>query len=181
MNDFKILIFYEIKMKAREIKSMVKNLFIGLLIMSIYIFVIFTLIIIIYRFEIFEFVKITKELGLGKSILVFHQALLISNIVELITNQKNLLVRKSKEGLYLPYKKREITKSFMVLGIPILLVVTLILGILLQKSIGPIVIGFLLYSIILFISLSYVKKKGSDFFAMVIYFATFRVSYLFIK
>ena len=35
MDDLRVVLSYELKMKVREIKSMVKNLFIGLMIMSI--------------------------------------------------------------------------------------------------------------------------------------------------
>lgn len=149
------------------------NLFI-----SFYLFAIFAAIIILYRFELFEFVKIIKELGLGIPIVAFHQALFVSNIITLITDQKNLLIVKSKEGLYIPYKKHEINKSFMVLGVPILLIATLMVGVLLQKPLWIIVIILLLYSIILLFSLSFDKKKRSDFFEPVIYFAIFGVSYL---
>lgn len=75
------------------------NLFI-----SFYIFAIFTTILILYKFEIFRFSKTIKELGIGIPLVVFHQALLISNIINLITDQKRLLLVKSKEGLYLPYQ-----------------------------------------------------------------------------
>lgn len=148
---------------------------------SVYIFAIFAAIIVLYRFELFEFVKTIKELGIGIPIVALHQALLINNIINLIMEQKNLLVVKSKKGLYLPYKKYEITRSFMVLGVPVLLIITLMVGILFQKSIWTIGVESLLYSIILLISLSYEKKKGSDFFGTAIYFAIFGVSYLLIK
>src|SRR5699024_1773769 len=95
------------------------NLFI-----SFYIFAIFTTILILYRFELFKFVTTIKELGIGVPILALHQALFINNIIELMSNQKNLLIVKSKEGLYLPYKDHEINKSFMVLCAPILLIST---------------------------------------------------------
>ena len=148
---------------------------------SVYIFAIFAAIIVLYRFELFEFVKIIKELEIGIPIVALHQALLINNIINLIMDQKNLLVVKSKKGLYLPYKKYEITKSFMVLGVPVLLFITLMVGILFRKSIWEIGIEALLYSIILLISLSYEKKKDSDFFGTAIYFAIFGVSYLLIR
>lgn len=148
------------------------------LFVSFYLFVIFAAIIILYKFEFFEFVKIIKELDLGIPIIAFHQALFISNIITLIRDQKNLLIVKSKEGLYLPYKKYEINKSFMVLGVPILLIATLMVGVLLQKPLWIMAIVLLLYSIILLISLSFDKKKSSDFFGTVIYFAIFGVSYL---
>ncbi len=151
------------------------------LFVSFYIFAIFTAVIVLYKFEFFEFVKTIKELGMGVPIVALHQALFINNIIDLMANQKNLLVVKSKEGLYLPYKKHEINKSFMVLGIPILLIATLMAGILFQKSIWTIGIGLLLYSIILLISLSYERKKGTDFFGTIIYFAIFGVSYLLLK
>lgn len=134
-----------------------------------------------YKFELFEFVKIIKELGIGEPIVALHQALFINNIIDLMANQKNLLVVKSKEGLYLPCKKHEVNKSFMVLGIPILLIATLMIGILFQKPIWIIGIGLLLYSIIFLISLSFEKKKGSDFFGTIIYFVIFGVSYLLVK
>lgn len=148
---------------------------------SVYIFAIFAAIIVLYRFELFEFVKIIKELEIGIPIVALHQALLINNIINLIMDQKNLLVVKSKKGLYLPYKKYEITKSFMVLGVPVLLFITLMVGILFRKSIWEIGVEALLYSIILLISLSYEKKKDSDFFGTAIYFAIFGVSYLLIR
>lgn len=148
---------------------------------SVYIFVIFIAVIVLYKFELFEFVKTIKELGIGAPIVALHQALFINNIIDLMANQKNLLVEKSKEGLYLPYKKHEINKSFMVLGVPILLIATLMVGILFQKPIWIIGIGLLFYSIILLISLSFEKKKDSDFFRTIIYFAIFGVSYLLIK
>lgn len=149
------------------------NLFI-----SFYLFAIFAAIIILYRFELFEFVKTIKELDLGIPIVAFHQALFISNIITLITDQKNLLIVKSKEGLYLPYKKHKINKSFMVLGVPILLIATLMVGVLLKKPLWIIATVLLFYSIILLISLSFDKKKSLDFFGTVIYFAIFGVSYL---
>ena len=148
---------------------------------SVYIFAIFAAIIVSYRFELFEFVKTIKELDIGIPIVALHQALLINNIINLIMDQKNLLVVKSKKGLYLPYKKYEITKSFMVLGVPVLLFITLMVGILFRKSICEIGVEVLLYSIILLISLSYEKKKDSDFFGTAIYFAIFGVSYLLIR
>lgn len=152
------------------------NLFI-----SFYIFAIFIVVIVLYRFEPFEFVRTIKELDIGVPIVALHQALFINNIIDLMTNQKSLLVVKSKEGLYLPYKRYEINKSFMVLGIPILLIATLMMGILLRKSIWVIGTGLLLYSIILLIALSYEKKKGTDFLGTIIYFIIFGVSYLLIK
>ena len=148
---------------------------------TIYIFAIFAAIFILYRFELFEFVKTIKDLGLGIPLVAFHQALLINNIIVLITEQKNLLVVKSKEGLYLPYKKYEIAKSFMVLGVPILLIIVLIAAILLKKTIQTIGIETLIYSIILLISLSFEKKKGRDFWGTVINFLIFGISYLFMK
>lgn len=147
---------------------------------SVYIFAIFTAVIILYRFEIFEFVKTIKELGLGVPIIVFHQALFINNIIDLITDQKNLLVVKSKEGLYLPYKKHEIIKSFMALGVPILLIITVTVGVFFQKPLWIIGVGSLFYTIILLISLNFEKKKASDFFGTVIYFLIFGVSFLLI-
>lgn len=151
------------------------------LFVSFYIFAIFAAVIVLYRFEPFEFVKRIKELDIGIPIVALHQALFINNIIDLMSDQKNLLVIKSKEGLYLPYKKHEINKSFMVLGIPILLIATLMAGIFFQKSIWTIAIGLLLYSIILLISLSYERKKGADFFGTILYFAIFGVSYLLLK
>lgn len=149
--------------------------------LSVYLFVLFSAIFILYRFELFEFVKTIKELGLGIPLVAFHQALLINNIFGLITEQKHLLIIKSTKGLYLPYNKYEISKSFMVLGVPLLLMVTVIAAILLQKPIWTIGIETLLYSIILLISLSHEKKKGSNFFDTVINFAIFGIAYLFIK
>lgn len=151
------------------------------LFVSFYIFAMFTAVIVLYKFELFEFVKTIKELGMGVPIVALHQALFINNIIDLMANQKNLLVVKSKEGLYLPYKKHEINKSFMVLGIPILLVAPLMAGILIQKPVWIVGIELLLYSIILLISLSYERKKGTDFFGTIIYFAIFGVSYFLIK
>lgn len=151
------------------------------LFVSFYIFAIFIAVSVLYRFELFEFVKTIKELGIGIQIVALHQALFINNIIDLMADQKNLLMVKSKEGLYLPYKKHEINKSFMVLGGPILLIATLMAGVLFQKPIWIISIGSLLYSIILLISLSFEKKKGSDFFGTIIYFVIFGVSYLLIK
>lgn len=151
------------------------------LFVSFYIFAMFTAVIVLYKFELFEFVKTIKELGMGVPIVALHQALFINNIIDLMANQKNLLVVKSKEGLYLSYKKHEINKSFMVLGIPILLIATLMAGILIQKPVWIVGIELLLYSIILLISLSYERKKGTDFFGTIIHFAIFGVSYFLIK
>lgn len=148
---------------------------------SVYIFAIFAAIIISYQFELFEFVKTTKKLDLGISIVALHQALLINNIINLIIGQKNLLVVKSKKGLYLPYKKYEIIKSFMALGVPVLSFIILMVGILFRKSIWKMSFEVLLYSIILLVSLSHDKKKASDLFATAIYFVIFGVSYLLIK
>lgn len=67
------------------------------------------------------------------------------------------------------------------MGVPILLIATLMVGILFQKPIWIIGIGLLLYSIILLISLSFEKKKGADIFGTIIYFTIFGVSYLLIK
>jgi len=105
---------------------------------------------------------------------------LSNHIINLITDQKKLLIVKSKEGLYLPYKEYEINQSFMVLGIPILFIAALMVGTLLQKPIWITGIALFFYSIILFISLCFEKKRGSDFFETVIYFAIFGVSYLLI-
>src|SRR5699024_11066369 len=105
----------------------------------------------------------------------------INNIIELMSNQKNLLIVKSKEGLYLPYKDHEINKSFMVLGVPILLIATLMSGILLQKPIWLISLVLLLYSVIFFISLRFEKRKSSDFLGTLIYFLVFGISYLLVK
>src|SRR5699024_10118642 len=110
-----------------------------------------------YRFELFKFMTTIKELGIGVPILALHQALFINNIIELMSNQKNLLIVKSKEGLYLPYKDHEINKSFMVLCAPILLISTLMSGILLQKPIWLISLVLLLYSVTFLISLSLEK------------------------
>lgn len=46
MNDLKVILSYEFKMKLREIKSMIKNLFIGLIIMGI-----------VFVFTVFQFGK----------------------------------------------------------------------------------------------------------------------------
>lgn len=147
---------------------------------SIYIFAISIITVVLYRLEIFEFVKTIKELGLGTTIVVFHQALFINNILILITEQKKLLVAKSKKGLYLPYKKYEIIESFMVLGVPLLSIVTLIVGIILGKSLWIIVLSSLLYSIVLLISLYFVPNR-LKFFEHFIYFLILGVSYLFIE
>lgn len=152
------------------------NLFI-----SFYIFAIFIAVIVLYRFELFEFVKRIKELGVGEPIVALHQALFINNIIDLMVVQKNSLVVKSKEGLHLPYNKYEINKSFMVLGVPILLIATLMVGVFLQKPIWIIGIGLLLYSMIFLISLNFEKKEGKDFLGTLIYFAIFGVSYLLIR
>lgn len=177
----KNFIFKNIKLKNPLIqKNLITFSRINLFV-SLYIFAIFTAVILLYKFELFEFVKTIKELGMGVPIVALHQALFINNIINLMTNQKNLLVLKSKEGLYLPYEKHEINKSFMVLGVPILLIATLMVGILFQKPIWIIGIGLLLYSIILLISLSFEKKKESNFFETIIYFFIFGVSYLLIK
>lgn len=69
----------------------------------------------------------------------------------------------------------------MVLGAPILLIATLIVGLLLQKSILSISIGSLLYSVILLISLNFEKKKKSDFLGTILYFVTFGISYLLVR
>lgn len=174
-------IFKKIKIKNPLIqKNLITFSRINLFV-SFYIFAIFIAVIVLYKFELFQFVKIIKELDIGEPIVALHQALLINNIINLIMDQKNLLVVKSKKGLYLPYKKYEITKSFMVLGVPVLLFITLMVGILFRKSICEIGVEVLLYSIILLISLSYEKKKDSDFFGTAIYFAIFGVSYLLIR
>ena len=42
MNDLRVILSYEFKMKVREMKSMIKNLCIGLMIMGIvFVFVVF--------------------------------------------------------------------------------------------------------------------------------------------
>lgn len=118
---------------------------------------------------------------MGREIVALHQALFINNIIDLMTEQKNLLMIKNKEGLYLPYNKYEINKSFMVLGSPILFIATLMVGILFEKSIWRIGIGVFLYSIILLISLSHKKNKSKNFFGIIIFFVIFGASYLLLK
>lgn len=150
---------------------------------TFYIFGIFITLILLYKFELFEFVKTIKDLGLGIPILTFHQTMFINNVLILIIDQKKLLIVKQKEGLYLPYKKHEIIKSFMVLGVPILLITTLIAGIILQKSLWLILSVTLLYSIILALSL-YIypiyNKQKSNIVEYFIYALIFGVSYLLI-
>ena len=174
-------IFKKIKLKNPLIQKNIITFSRINLFISFYIFAIFTVVIVLYKFELFEFVKTIKELGMGKPIVALHQSLFINNIIDLMADQKNLLVLKSKEGLYLPYNKYRIDKSFMVLGTPMLLIASLMVGVLFQNPIWIIGIAFLLYSIILLISLSFEKKKDKDFLGTFVYFVIFGISYLLIR
>lgn len=107
----------------------------------------------------------------------------INNILILIIEQKKLLVIKSNEGLYLPYSKYEIIKSFMILGVPLLWITTLIVGVILQKPLWLIFTTASLNSITLSISLFFnpiYNKQRSNFFEYFINILIFGVSYLLI-
>jgi hypothetical protein len=79
------------------------------------------------------------------------------NIYEMLAQQKELLISKSKEGLYLPYSKASIIKSFVVLGIPIQIIETFLIGIILSRPLYIILLVTLLYISLLIISM-YIKK-----------------------
>lgn len=147
---------------------------------AIFIFAILIIFVVLYKLEIFEMIEITKGLGIGLPLVILHQRIFTNNIIDLIVDQKKLLLTKSKEGLYLPYKMRDIIKSFMVLGVPILTFVTLIVGIILNKPIWIIAIAVLFYSMILFISLTFNKKKNPRVFKSFMKIIVFDVSSLLI-
>lgn len=56
------------------------------LFVSFYIFAIFIAVIVLYRFEPFEFVRTIKKLDMGVPILALHQALFINNIIDLMAD-----------------------------------------------------------------------------------------------
>ncbi len=145
---------------------------------TIYILIVFFTIFTLYKFEPFEFIVILKKSDIGFLVLVFHQAMLINNIINLIMDQKNILILKSKKGLYIPYKNMEVVKSFMVIGVPIIFIVTTFAGAFFHKNIWSIIISSILYSIILFVTLVFDKKKKLNIYGKLISVLILGVSYL---
>lgn len=146
----------------------------------IYIFFILIVVIALYKFEIFEFVREIKNSGFGIQIVALHQAMVINNIVDIIVSQKTLLISKSREGLYLSYDKSEIAKSFFVLGAPIILFEVLIVGAIFRVSIVVIFSSFLLYCTVLYLYLRLEKKKKEDISRFISLIIVFTISYYFI-
>lgn len=147
----------------------------------LYLSVILAIVIILYQFEVFAFVKAMKASGTAIKVVAFHQGLVINNIVELITSQKNLLMIKSKEGLYLPYSKMEIVNSFFIVGLPMIGFETFLVGLLLKVSVFKICTACLSYGIVFYIYLLFEKKKKQDMLRFGIYSAMILVSYHFLK
>jgi hypothetical protein len=115
------------------------------------------IIIVLYKFKILESIDFIAEMNLVKPILILGISLFIMNIYEMLAQQKELLISKSKEGLYLPYSKASIIKSFVVLGIPIQIIETFLIGIILSRPLYIILLVTLLYISLLIISM-YIKK-----------------------
>lgn len=148
---------------------------------TIYLFVLLLIAIVLYKLEIFEFVKEIKKLGLGLFIIALFLCSFIKNIITLIVDQKNLLLDKSEEGLYLPYKKTKIINSFILLGTPILLFLALFIGLIFQQSIWIIIVSLFFYLLSLLISLNYTIKTNLVVFEYVIFLIIFGISYLLIQ
>lgn len=151
------------------------------LFVPIYISLILASVILLYQFEIFGFVRALKASGFALEIVALHQALFIINIIELIANQKHLLISKSKEGLYLPYSKIETANSFFVLGLPILLLEVPIVGVIFKKSAVLISLSLFLYAAVFYICLLFEKKKKEDLFRAASFLAILAISYYFLR
>lgn len=81
MNDLRVILSYEFKMKLRAMKSMIKNLFIGLIIMGI-----------VFVFAVFQFGKMII-LNLELINLYRNQIVLVISVILLILtliNKKHL-------------------------------------------------------------------------------------------
>lgn len=148
--------------------------------MPIYISFILAIVILLYQLEIFEFVKTLKKSGFALQIIALHQALVINNIIEIVTNQKNLLLSKSREGLYLPYSEQEIAHSFFVLGFPMILIEVLIVGLIFKRSVLIIAAACFLYAFIFYLYLRFEKKKKEDLVRFAAYFTIFIISSYFL-
>lgn len=147
---------------------------------SIIIVTILMIVVVLHRLGILELARVIRESEFSIPIVVFSQTMFIMNIVRLISEQKDLLITKSRQGLYLPYKKHEILKSFVVLGAPILSAITLIVGVILQKPLWVIAMASLLYSAFLFFYLCLTKRKSSMVRENLLMAIIFGISYLWI-
>lgn len=150
------------------------NLFI-----AFYLFSVLILLLILYRFELFEFVIKIKNNGLGTQVLGIHQALMISNLFELIASQQDILIAKSQDGLYLPYSRKRISFSFFKIGVPVLTIELLIVGAVLRISILTILISFLLYVLLLLLILNLKSEKKGPLFRFAILSVLFGISIFF--
>ncbi len=144
----------------------------------VFILVMYLIFIVVYKFDVFSFVLTMKELNLGKPILVFNQTTLVVNIINIISEQKNLLIHKSREGLYLTYTNSEMVKSFFILGFPLITAITLLAGFIFSVNIMIIACVFVLYSILLFVVLSFDKKKKVSIGDRFVTLSVFVISYL---
>ena len=147
---------------------------------SIIIVTVLMIVIVLYRLGILELVGIIRESEFSIPIVVFSQTIFVMNIVRLISDQKDLLITKSRQGLYLPYKKHELLKSFLMLGAPILSVITLIVGLILQRSLWVIALASLLYSAFLLLSLCFKRGRCSMIREHLLMLIVFGISYLWI-
>lgn len=172
----KIIAFKNPLIKKNLITFFRINLFV-----PFYIFAILLIIIFLYEFEPFDLIRVLKNNGVGIQIVALHQAFFINTILDIIVTQKNLLIYKSKEGLYLPFNNIQITCSFIVLALPIILLEIIFIGLLFKVSIISIFLTFTFYSITFFIYLSLGKKKKKDIYQAIAYIAIFLTSIFFIN
>lgn len=147
----------------------------------IYLAVILGIVILLYQWEIFEFVRVLKKSGFAIDVVVLHQVIVINNLIEWIASQKNLLVLKSKEGLYLSYGRKEIANSFFVIGLPMIVLEVLIIGVIFKRPVLSVMVTCLLYAAVFYLYLWFEKKKKEDLLRVAIYFAVLAISYYLIK
>jgi hypothetical protein len=136
------------------------------------------IIIVLYKFKILESIDFIAEMNLVKPILILCISLFIMNIYEMLAQQKELLISKNKEGLYLPYSKASIIKSFVVLGIPIQIIEIFLIGIILSRPLYIILLVTLLYTGLLTISMYIEKNKKVGARALVLNALILAASYI---
>ncbi len=106
-------------------------------------------------FSRFGGLKITfiNNFGLQKLLTIYLAANFSIKYFRLFGEQKDLLVLKSKKGLYLPYSEGEVIKSFFLLGVPILLFDVFLTGLFLTTPIFITISTSLLFAALFYLSL----------------------------
>jgi hypothetical protein len=118
--------------------------------------------VLIYRTSIFVGLPVIGDPAMAAPLSVLLIMLTYANIGEILKKQLNTLMKKHRQGLFLPVSHRQIFSSYILLGSLIYIVLTIFVGLLMGSKSYLMLIFFTLYSIV-FIFDVFIEIRGCKF------------------